>query len=499
LMAIYRDVSIVLAKMEKSGPLFDYEQCNRLSKLYPIRVERWMKELRAIAGKKDFNPGSPDQVKWLLYEKLELEPPPNAEMNTRAETLELMLDDHPAVRLVLDYRKDAKIGSTYLAGFKRSADMHDGRLATKWWLTGTRTGRLSSGKGKVEEETTKGLVNLQNIISQVDLQNMVMSSDEWKDIYERWLLKGPYTEKNWTRWEDVDVMVGFDEAQFEIRVVAQRSGDEELIATFERDEDIHAEVGYQLTGISKDILREECAERVAVKGMHFGIIYGLQAIALHANICAEYKKRGITKLPTLQWVKDLLKAYFTRYRKVTNMIAADRVQAAKDGFVETMFGFRRPINVTEQETLGDKWTGAYWANQAANTPIQGTAHQLLLAALAQLERQKEKYKLLQRPKMEVHDAIYFFVKLRDMWEAIELGVPLLEKEPVRVAREEFDIDWKVPLKAEPKAGFRFGVQVKQLGMKKGPKTTWEFLNAWCEKTQKVEKELRSQFKKLRAS
>jgi len=500
LLHIYRDVSFILSKMERFGPNFDYAQHERLEKLYPIRVKRWLADLRQRAGRKEFNPGSPPQVKWLLYDKLRLEMPKKNEWekeNTRADTLELMLDDDPAVKLILDYRRDAKIASTYLTGFKRSADMHNGRLTTKWWLTGTGTGRLSSGKGRVVEEQEKGLVNLQNIVSNAQLQNMVISSDIWRDIYQTWLLNGPFDGKTWEEFADVDVLLGFDEAQFEIRVVAQRSGDEELIACFERNEDIHAEVGYQLTGISKEVLGEECAERVAVKGMHFGIIYGLQAMSLHANICAEYKKRGIKKLPTLAWVQDLLTAYFRRYRKVKAMIEQDKRQAEDLGYVETMLGFRRPINVKEQQELGDAWQGAYWANQAANTPIQGTAHQLLLAALAQLVRQKEKYRLLHRPKMEVHDAMYFFVKLRNIWAAVTQGIELLEKEPVRVVRKEFGIDWRVPLKAEPKAGFRFGVQVKNLGLDKGPKTTWDFLNAWCEKNQKVEKELKEEFRKVR--
>lgn len=121
----------------------------------------------------------------------------------------------------------------------------------------------------------------------------------------------------------------------------------------------------------------------------------------------------------------------------------------------------------------------------------------MLLGFVNLLRQKEKYRLLQRPKMEVHDALYFYVKLKNLWKAIPLGIEMLEEEPVRMARKEFGIDWKVPLKAEPKAGFRFGVMAKDLGGKKGPKTTSEFLNAWCEKNKKVEGELREEFRKLK--
>ena len=94
--------------------------------------------------------------------------------------------------------------------------------------------------------------------------------------------------------------------------------------------------------------------------------------------------------------------------------------------------------------------------------------------------------------MEIHDAIYFTVKLKDLWSAAVLGQDMLEKESLKIVRSEFKIDWKVPLKAEPKAGFRFGVMSKNMGLTSGPKTTSEFLNGWCEKCQKAEKSLRKE-------
>ncbi len=203
-----------------------------------------------------------------------------------------------------------------------------------------------------------------------------------------------------------------------------------------------------------------------------------------------------TKLPTLQWVQELLNNYFKTYRKVKQMIERDQQQAEELGYVETMFGFRRYLNVQEQKDMGSEWKGAYWKNQAANTPIQGTAHQLLLMGLVNIIREPEKYKLLSRAQMEVHDAMYFVVKLKDLWKAIPLGIDMLENQALRIVREEFGIDWKVPLKVEPKAGFRFGVQVYKLGGR-GPKTTSDFLNQWCIECQKTERELNVQLSKIR--
>src|SRR5205807_789213 len=118
----------------------------------------------------------------------------------------------------------------------------------------------------------------------------------------------------------------------------------------------------------------------------------------------------------------------------------------------------------------------------------------LLMAVAGLERDKEKYNLLQHPQLEIHDAIYFRVKLKDLWKALPQGVDLLEKEPIRVCKEEFGIDWHVPLKAEASAGFRFGVKVKVLGEK--VKTTSEFLNKWCVKQREAAIELQKELRKL---
>jgi uracil-DNA glycosylase family 4 len=790
LMHVYIDLSYLTTKMEKDGPLLDYRHHTKVMQLYEVRVPRLERQIKAIADNPKFSPGSPKQVANLLYRQLELEMPESedAKENTRAETLELMVGQHKVVQLILDYRRAAKLKSTYMDGFKRSADMHNGNVTTKWWITGclpagelvltnrgylpveqvcvgdlvishrgkprkitdtilngvkhiikitldngltlrttlnhpyrigngwiraddleegmqvivhsdgeewrdvsgwedyevsswgrvfsrklhrmlaqfskgtwghlqvglydnglsvhfpvhrlvgmvfleesakpeirhlngiawdntvgnlmwgtrvenaqdtkrhgtsaknefltdeivefirsqpyrhgldtdlarkigcsresvrdvrkgryrltesqgkrvefkaaavekieylpsemtygltvekdgshvtmgivthnTRTGRMSSGAGREKKEEAEhgmGLVNLQNIVMDVQLQNLLISDERWRDLYQHWKKKGPFTEANWRQFEDLDVFLGFDQGQFEMRVVAQRCGDRNLIGHFERDEDIHAEVGHTLMGIDKEILMEESPERVAVKGMHFGLVYGLKAPGLWAHLRSEYLKRGMKFDKTVAWVQNLLDSYFAKYKKVAEMIEADHRHAEEFGWVETMFHFRQPINVQEQKEAGASWTGAYWANQASNGPIQGTAHQLLSIGLVPIIRQPEKYALLQRPKMEIHDAIYFIVKLKQLWQSALLGQDMLENECINIVRKEFGIDWKVKLKAEPKAGFRFGNLVKNIGIGKGPKTTSEFLNQFCEKAQKAQQALAEELGKL---
>jgi hypothetical protein len=139
--------------------------------------------------------------------------------------------------------------------------------------------------------------------------------------------------------------------------------------------------------------------------------------------------------------------------------------AEKKGYVENMFGFRRPLN-TQQAEEGEEEGGAYWGNQAINTPIQGAAHHLMLMAVAALRRKKKKYlKLLGIPTMEVHDALYFFVRLIDMIKAKALGKRLLEKEPIYTMKHDFPkVKWNMPLLVEGKVGFRLGDTVENEDM-----------------------------------
>ena len=212
-----------------------------------------------------------------------------------------------------------------MVAFKRSADLHDRKVTTKWWLTGAATGRMSSGAGrqKKDEVDNTGLVNFQNIVFDVQLQNLLISDERWREIYQFWKKNGPFTEANWRQFEDVDVFLGFDQGQFEMRVMAQRCGDKNLIGVFERGEDIHAEVGHQLMGLDKEILMEESPERVAVKGMHFGLVYGLKAKGLWDHLRSEYIKRKMKFDKTVAWVQNLLDSYFAKYPKVARMIEGD--------------------------------------------------------------------------------------------------------------------------------------------------------------------------------
>lgn len=498
LMHVYRDAQFVLDRMEKNPPLFDYKQYDHLESHYPVLEKFLYKQLVKMTGIKDFNPNSPRQVSKVLYEKLKL-PVIGETPDTRKETMAALAAYHKFPGILTEYRRVKKICTTYLAGFKASADLNSGRVRTIWWLTGTRTGRMSSGGGDSGED---GVVNLQNIHGDPLLQCLLISDPRWREVYKWWREHGDFTEKTWRRFEDIDVFLGFDHSQMELRVLAQKSQDRNLIKAFQSGIDIHCQVGHELTGWSiEEIANDEVMRRI-VKNMQFGLVYGLNQKNLYWYMVRKGVYKPLGMHPTSKelrqqrkdqkQVEEFYNRYFDRFSGVARMIEADREFVQEYGYVETLFGFKRTLNVK-----GDNEGGAYWGNQAINTPIQGSAHQLMLMGLVPLKRKPKTYKLLSRPQLEIHDAIYFINKLKDLFTAAKLGQQMLEKDAVEIVRKDFGIDWVVPLKAEPKAALRFGVQIKDLGGK-GPKNEWEFLNAWCKYNQKLQIRMQKEHREMLA-
>jgi len=228
-------------------------------------------------------------------------------------------------------------------------------------------------------------------------------------------------------------------------------------------------------------IKNEKNTRKMVKNMHFGIVFGINEDNVYDYVVAKIREidgenadlTGITP----ETCKKCYRAYFKRYTGVARFIEDQRMQAERDGFVETFFGFRRTI-YQEDETRD-----TYWGNQAINTPVQSSAHTLILIAMALLHLKPRTYHLLQRSVMEVHDALYFLVKLRHLAEAYHQGKQLLETEVVKYTDRYFRRKLQVPLIAEAEAGFCLGSCVEY-----NAEPIEEFLKSWREKYHKVQKE-----------
>lgn len=278
-----------------------------------------------------------------------------------------------------------------------------------------------------------------------------------------------------SRFGNLDVYLGADHSQLEIRVLAQMSRDKLLVQLVQSGEDIHSAVGHELTGQPIEKIKHDRDLRTAVKGIHFGIIYGMVEESLYWKLKADALERGEEFNMSKEDVAKLYRAYFRKFGGV-KIFMDEQVEFGREhGYVKTLFGFPREIAVA-----GDESRTTFWENQCKNSPIQGTAHQLMLIAMAITSLKKQTYNLLQTLSMEVHDSLYDFVQLRNLAEAYKQFIYLMEKDVLVYVKKWWpEVDWVVPLKAEAKAGFRLGVMVEYHG-----EPVEEFIDSWCKKNQK---------------
>jgi uracil-DNA glycosylase family 4 len=194
LLKVMIKVAFPLARMEKLGPWFDNKYDKEvLQQWIPQRLELLRARIRGIAATDTFNPNAPAQVAAIIYDKLKLgrflDPKwkkKHGERSTDKETMQLLGGRHKFPLLIVEYRGLAKIESTYMKGYRVSAELHDGRLRTKWWLTGTITCRLRSGGGKNQKDKAKGIVNLQNIHGDPEIECLLVSDKRWREVYNAW-------------------------------------------------------------------------------------------------------------------------------------------------------------------------------------------------------------------------------------------------------------------------------------------------------------------------
>lgn len=415
LLSIYTDVSFVLDSMTSNGPWFDYKQFKKINVIIPPQIKALLRKLKKYSGKKDFNPNSPPQVAEMIFDKLKLQPPPQTNKERRAQkslrsvgknVLEFLSRKHEAPKLLQEYRRLNKMKTTYLDSYGICADNNGGRLKTKWWLTGTRTGRLSSGGGKNKKaDLTVSVVNLQNVHGDQQLQDMLVPDKNWRKLYLvvkeavelalgefeltrlRVLAKDKNKQDEFYKFQEkcykklseslkfkravdkilkkygnIRLVLGFDQGQVEVRVMAQASGDENLI----RDclsGDIHSMVGHRMTGWPVKKIKKDKKTRTITKQLHFGILFGLSAGGAYIFIKL---KDPDTKLTEAQ-VIDLVENYFKAYPKVAKFIDKCRLFVEEHGYIENMFGFKRPLGNDDKYSEDDEeQSGAFVGNQSIN-------------------------------------------------------------------------------------------------------------------------------------
>ncbi len=371
----------ILAAMERHGVRVDPDALAVMSVAMQREVRSLERRIWELAGA-EFNINSPPQLAEILFDKLNLEGPSrrgrSKSRSTAADVLEELALLHELPRKVLEYREVAKLKSTYVDSLPRLIHPSTGRLHTSFSQTGTATGRLSSSDP-----------NLQNIPVRTELGRQIRAA----------FVAGP-------GWK----LLSADYSQIELRILAHFSEDPVLIEAFRKGEDIHARTAQEVFGASAGSKSAE--HRRAAKVINFGIIYGLSPFGLAQQL-------GIDQKEAAQFIA----AYFERYRGVKEYLNRSLAEVRKSGFTRTLFGRMRPIPeinspLPNLRSLAER--------TALNTPLQGTAADLIKLAMIEIARQLEAKRLQTKMILQVHDELLFEVPLDELERVRALVRPAME-------------------------------------------------------------------------
>ena len=388
----------ILAQMEIVGVRVDVPYLEKLQVEFDERIRAIEKDIEIMAGE-PVNPNSPKQLGHILFEVLELPVVKKTKTgySTSAEVLEALRDSHPIVGRVLDYRQLAKLKSTYVDGLLKLVDAHD-RVHTSFNQTVTATGRLSS--------------------TAPNLQNIPVRTEEGKRIRRAFI---PIEKKN--------LLISADYSQIELRVLAHLSGDDMLMQSFAKGEDIHRRTASEVFHVPMEEVTAE--QRRTAKAVNFGIIYGQTDYGLSREL-------GISRREAQAYI-DL---YFSRYPLVQTFIHDTIEQARAQGYVTTMMGRRRYIKDINSRNRNLR---QFAERTAVNSPIQGTAADIIKLAMIHCDKAIEDNRLDAKMLLQVHDELIFEVSREDA-----LGLSLV----VRKCMEDA-LKLNVPLKVDLKAGFNW--------------------------------------------
>lgn len=381
-------LSNVLAKMENLGFAVDKQGIEDFGKMLKENIENLKSEIYNSVGR-EFNINSPKQLGVALFEDLALpcKKKTKSGYSTSADVLESLKNQHPVVSMVLQYRTLSKLNSTYCEGLLKVIG-DDGRIHSSFNQTETRTGRISSTEP-----------NLQNIPVRTELGR------EMRKFFT--------AREGW-------VLVDADYSQIELRVLADISGDKNMIDAFKNNQDIHAITASQVFNMPLDFVTGEMRSRA--KAVNFGIVYGIGAYSLAKDI-------GVTN----KEAKNYIESYLKHYSGIDEYMH-DVVEKAKDtGYVETVFGRRRYL---PELSASNGMTRAFGERVARNAPIQGTAADIIKIAMIKVDKRLKEENLEARLVLQVHDELIVecpshesmrvaMILQEEMEKAVSLSVPLV--------------------------------------------------------------------------
>ena len=362
-LALYEELELplapVLAKMELSGITPDMELLAQLNEDMTARIAQLEKQAMEQAGE-EFNLKSPKQLGIILFERLQLPVIKKTKTgySTDAKVLEALEGKHPLIATILEHRKLAKLQSTYLDGLKPLVNAKTGRIHTHFQQTVTVTGRLSS--------------------TDPNLQNIPTRTEEGKQIRRIFVPGAGY-----------DYLMSCDYSQVELRILACIAQDELLLDAFRHGQDIHARTAAEVFGVPLADVTHEMRSRA--KAVNFGIVYGISDFGLAKQLDVGRKEAA-----------GYIESYFARYTGVKKYMEHIVAKAREQGYVSTLMGRRRYLPDIRHSNFNLR---SFAERTAINTPIQGTAADIMKKAMIDVERALEQAGCRSRILLQVHDEL----------------------------------------------------------------------------------------------
>ncbi|MEW5953157.1 MAG: DNA polymerase I [Bacillota bacterium] len=393
-LGLFRDVelplALVLAGMEIAGVTVNPAILESMAVDLEAQIESAAEQIHGLAGE-DFNINSTRQLGVILFEKLGLPVIKRTKTgySTDAGVLEELAGAHPIMPLILEYRSLVKLKSTYVDGLRAIINPDTGRIHTTFHQTVTATGRLSSAEP-----------NLQNIPIRLE--------------------QGRRIRKVFVPRDEENLILSADYSQIELRVLAHMAGDDILIEAFKEGQDIHTRTASEVFGVPLDQVTGELRNRA--KAVNFGIVYGISDFGLSRDI-------RVSRAEARRYIES----YFNRYRGVKNYIDNTIAEARDKGYVTTLLNRRRYL---PDLFSSNRITRNFGERAAINTPIQGSAADIIKLAMIRLQKELDGRSLKAKMVLQVHDELIFDVPAGEIQEmrrlvrecmenAVQLKVPLV--------------------------------------------------------------------------
>ncbi len=381
----------ILTEMEREGVRIDTEAMKEYSRELDREILNLLETIHSYA-EPGFNPDSPKQLSDLLFNKLSLsttslKKTATGFYSTDEKTLSRLADDHPVVAAILEYRACAKLKSTYVDKLPQLID-ENSRVHTTFSQAFAETGRLTS--------------------SEPNLQNIPVRTERGKKIRRGFVAR-----------DENHLLMSADYSQIELRLMAAFSGDEAMIQAFRDGVDIHRDTASRVYNIMPMFVTDE--QRSKCKMVNFGIIYGISAFGLSQRLKISRKEAS-----------DLIETYFKLYPKVKEYMSAAISSAREKGYAQTILGRRRTLKDISSRNATVRQAAE---RDAVNTPIQGSAADLIKVAMVKIDRRLKEECLRTKMVLQIHDELLFDVPKdevervkeivrEEMTHAIDVGVPL---------------------------------------------------------------------------